>query len=100
VGIGINSGDVVAGSLGSSDRMEYTVIGDVVNTAQRSESNAMAQQILITEPVWKEVGPLLEADALDARIVKGKTEPIYFWSVKAFKDAAAIPAPVVEAKTA
>ncbi|HVO31714.1 MAG TPA: adenylate/guanylate cyclase domain-containing protein, partial [bacterium] len=91
VGIGINSGDVVAGSLGSSDRMEYTVIGDVVNTAQRSESNAMAQQILITEPVFKEIGALLDAEALDARIVKGKTEPVYFWAVKGWKDAASAP---------
>ena len=92
VGIGINSGDVVAGSLGSSDRMEYTVIGDVVNTAQRGESNAMAQQILITEPVWKEIGHLLDADALDPRIVKGRTEPVLFWSVNRFKDAVAVSA--------
>ena len=103
VGIGINSGDVVAGSLGSSDRMEYTVIGDVVNTAQRGESNAMGQQILITEPVWKEIGHLLDADALDPRIVKGRTEPVLFWSVNRFKDEAAVfaaPSPTTTKATA
>jgi len=88
-GFGINAGDVVAGSLGSSDRMEYTVIGDVVNTAQRAESNAMAQQILITEAVWKIVGDQLDADSLEPRLVKGRTEPVLFWSVKGFKSGAA-----------
>ena len=90
IGIGINLGEVIAGPLGSNDKKEYTVIGDVVNTAQRGEANAMAQQILITEPVFREVEALVDAEALEGRIVKGKAEPVFFWSVKALKSGAAI----------
>jgi class 3 adenylate cyclase len=81
IGIGINAGDVVAGPLGTRDKKEYTVIGDTVNTAQRAEANARAQQILITEPIFRALAPELEAEALEARVVKGKAEPVRFWLV-------------------
>ncbi len=86
VGIGINAGDVVAGSIGSSDRLEYTVIGDVVNTAQRGEANSLAQQILVTKPVYEELKGRLRATALEGRLVKGKTEPVYFWAVEGLEE--------------
>lgn len=92
IGIGINLGEVIAGPLGSNDKKEYTVIGDVVNTAQRGEANAMAQQILITESVFREVEAFVDAEALEGRIVKGKAEPVFFWSVKALKAGAGVTA--------
>jgi adenylate cyclase len=52
VGIGINSGEVVAGNLGSSKRMEYTVIGDNVNVAARLTSIAKGGEILITKRTY------------------------------------------------
>jgi class 3 adenylate cyclase len=55
VGIGINSGEVVTGNIGSKDRMDFTVIGDAVNTGARLCSNALANEIIISEITKKNI---------------------------------------------
>ncbi len=81
IGIGINSGEVVAGNIGSKHRMDYTLIGDNVNLAARLESNAKSGQILVSTATVKRLGGLVPTDYLDTIIVKGKSEPVEVYQV-------------------
>jgi adenylate cyclase len=81
IGIGVNSGEVIAGYLGSSRALEYTVIGDVVNTASRLCSGAKAGEIIISENTYKRVREFFEAEELPPTQVKGKSQPLRIYKV-------------------
>jgi adenylate cyclase len=81
IGIGINSGEVVAGYLGSSKALEYTVIGDVVNTGARLCSLAKAGQIIISEHTYERVKDYFEVDELPPTAVKGKSQALKIFNV-------------------
>lgn len=81
VGIGINTGIVTAGNIGSLRRFDYTVVGDTVNTASRLMSNAIGGQILICQSTAEEIGDEFDLVILPPLAVKGRLEPVRVFNV-------------------
>jgi len=79
--MGINTGKVVAGNIGSPMRMDYTVIGDAVNTASRLESIAQPNQILIGEETYGRVQGKFKIRSVGPRKVKGKSVEVMVYEV-------------------
>jgi adenylate cyclase len=85
VGIGVAWGEVVAGTVGTEERMEYTVIGDSVNVAARLQSHAKAGSILLSRRTYEAVHDLVEAISLGPMKVKGKEEEVEAYEVVGFR---------------
>ncbi len=83
VGIGVSVGEVVAGTVGTEERMEYTVIGDSVNLAARLEAAAKPGRILVSQRTWEKVKDLVQAVPLGPMRVKGKEEQVEVYEIAA-----------------
>jgi len=76
IGIGINSGEAIVGNIGSEKRMEYTVIGDMVNVAQRLQTQAQGGEVLISDTTLTHVRELVTVYATVEAQVKGRQQPV------------------------
>jgi adenylate cyclase len=81
IGVGVNTGRVIAGAVGGGGRLEYTVIGDAVNVAQRLQSEAEGGEIVASAATIA-AAPGIEADPVGSRLVKGREEPVEVFRVR------------------
>ena len=83
VSIGINSGEMISGNIGSSTlrRLDYTVIGDTVNTAQRLQSIAGISQIVISENSYEKVKLSFNCNKIGSAKLKNKSEEVMIYEV-------------------
>ena len=94
VGIGIHTGPLVAGYIGSSKALSYTVIGDVANTSARLCSIALAGQIIISEDTMERLIGKFEMEELHPAKVKGKEKPLRVFNVLRARPSIPVPAQI------
>jgi adenylate cyclase len=86
MGIGLNSGEFIAGNIGSEDKIEFTLIGDTVNLTARIEHLAGRYQVLVSEATWSAIQDRVCAVRLPPVMVKGKSRPVILYSIRAIHD--------------
>ena len=90
VGVGIHTGPVVVGYVGSSKALSYTVIGDTANTSARLCSSALSGQIVLSEQTLARVGNRFEVEEIEPKSLKGKEKPMRRFNVIREKPSAAV----------
>jgi adenylate cyclase len=89
IGMGIHTGSLVAGYVGSSKALSYTVIGDTANTSARLCGVALAGQVIVTETTMARLGNRFDTEELPPAHLKGKEKPMRIFNVKREKLSAA-----------
>jgi adenylate cyclase len=86
IGIGVNTGTVITGAIGSTKALQYTAIGDAMNVASRLCGVAKPGEIIVSESTFKQVGHLYEVQPLTPVKVKGKAAELRVYRVLGAKD--------------
>ncbi len=81
VGMGLHTGEVIVGYIGSERRSEYTAIGDTVNTSSRLESNARGGEILVSDATAKAAHSRYKLQPREPITVKNREQPVVLWEV-------------------
>lgn len=85
-GVGVNCGPAVVGNIGCEFRMDYTSIGDTVNTAARLEANAPKGTVYISDTVYEQVKERIEVEEVGQIPLKGKSNGVFVYSVTGLKE--------------
>lgn len=80
-GVGVNCGPAVVGNVGCEFRMDFTAIGDTVNTASRLEANAKKGQVLISNAIYERIKDRVEVEEVGEIPLKGKNKGVFVYSV-------------------
>lgn len=83
LGIGLSTGLVAAALLGSTERLEYSLVGDSVNLAQRLQQFAKGGEIILSEPTYRALSQPVDAEALPPTQVKGRHAPVVAYRLEA-----------------
>jgi adenylate cyclase len=84
-GVGLHYGDAILGLIGTEKRLEYTAIGDSVNTAKRIQENSGLGQIVISQAAYERVKDAVEVAPLEPMQVKGKRDPLSVYEILGLK---------------
>lgn len=89
IGMGLHAGSAISGTIGSDERMEYTIIGNTVNTGSRIEAatKAFGTDLLISDTVIEKISDVFKTEYAGSAEVKGRSEPLKLHKVRGMKDA-------------
>ncbi len=89
IGMGLHAGSAISGTIGSDERMEYTIIGNTVNTGSRIESStkAFGSDLLVSDTVLEKIGDSYLTEYAGSAEVKGRSEPLKLHKVRGYKKA-------------
>src|SRR5213083_1559849 len=88
VRVGINTGPVVVGVVGTEAASEYTAMGDTVNVAARMQASARPGNVLVTSATYRFISPLVEAVDVGQLELKGKSETVHAYEITGLKEGA------------